>query len=350
MTLEISERQQNNEVEIFEHCPVGVSRWDSAVESWRSRGVGQFILYYNTEQGLPKIVFSDEDKTQLLQFIDGKDHPYYFEEPDEIFIEWSGTDYTWGRNKPIDAKWRMEFDIDDEIAAQKIHKMFKFYVSKNIDPSDLLVSGYLRLHCNHHKNENIPTDLEVLCHWMYNNLFADDIEIEHKMDEWRPGISHKQLEFIESCNTVTKSMWPNTCFNAFGTLVISKGMIKVWRLKLFSIDPDLCFGIVDADRFEENKNKLFFDEENSFGIYTKTGCKYQNKDPMKADYIDRECEQNDLITMTLNMTGVNEEEFGILSYKINNMDYGVAFDNIDINKRYYMAISILNPTVAQLLQ
>ena len=44
---------------------------------------------------------------------------------------------------------------------------------------------------------------------------------------------------------------------------------------------------------------------------------------MKADYIDAECEQNDLITMTLNMDGMNEEGFVIFSYKINKMDYSV---------------------------
>ena len=354
-SLVISDKQdEKNEEVVFSYYPVAVSRWDYCMHEWRPRGAGQVMIYYNKQIKLAKIVFSTP-KTQLLQYINGENHADLRQyqsiqqandqdiNDNMISIEWSGTDYTL-HNDPIHGKWRMEF-INDLNIAQKVMNIFKFYINKNIDPSDLLVYGYLRLHCNYHKNNNIPTDLETLCVSIYRNLLDKDIKIEHKTDEWRQEISHKHLEFLESYNTVTKSLWPNTCFNAFGSLMIGKGEIKIWKLKLFSIDPAVCIGIISADRFHPNKDKLFFDEETSFGIYTRNGCKYQNKEPKKADYFVN-CDQNDLIAMTLNMTG---KEFGTLSFKKNNTDYGIAFDNIDLNKKYYIAVSILNCNVIQLL-
>ncbi len=48
--------------------------------------------------------------------------------------------------------------------------------------------------------------------------------------------------------------------------------------------------------------------------------------------------RGDIITMTLDMTQ-SKHPNGILSFEINNKKQGIAFDNIDINKAYCLAVS-----------
>ena len=50
--------------------------------------------------------------------------------------------------------------------------------------------------------------------------------------------------------------------------------------------------------------------------------------------------------MTLDMTG---GEFGVLSYKMNDKDLGPAFDKIDMNGEYRMAVSIFHDDNLQLI-
>ena len=58
------------------------------------------------------------------------------------------------------------------------------------------------------------------------------------------------------------------------------------------------------------------------------------------------CGNDDVIAMTLDMSG---DKYATLSYKINEVDYGNAFEEINIEESYSMAIRTWNPTDIQLL-
>ena len=44
--------------------------------------------------------------------------------------------------------------------------------------------------------------------------------------------------------------------------------------------------------------------------------------------------------MILNMKIDENQENGVLSFKLNDEDYGVAYDKIDITKKYCLAMSL----------
>ena len=58
--------------------------------------------------------------------------------------------------------------------------------------------------------------------------------------------------------------------------------------------------------------------------------------------------ENDVIWMTLDMASYNE--YGLLLYQVNDKDFGIAFDKIDINKTYRMALSLKFGDELQLLE
>ena len=57
--------------------------------------------------------------------------------------------------------------------------------------------------------------------------------------------------------------------------------------------------------------------------------------------------KDDIIIMTLDMTG---DEYGTLSYTINDTNYGIAFNQIDLNIKYHLVVSLDNEHKIQLLQ
>ena len=59
------------------------------------------------------------------------------------------------------------------------------------------------------------------------------------------------------------------------------------------------------------------------------------------------CNDNDILSMTLDMTGqVN----ATLSFRINDKDYGIAFDQVDIAKKYCMIVALYSSEKIKLLQ
>ena len=104
------------------------------------------------------------------------------------------------------------------------------------------------------------------------------------------------------------------------------------------------YGICQADKFHENGQGLqtYFCDVNlqdmgvSYAFYSYDGrTETTAPEPCPHRY-GRSWDRNDIITMTLDMTGGKVR----LGYKKNNDDYGSAFENIDINKGYCMAVCI----------
>lgn len=195
---------------------------------------------------------------------------------------------------------------------------------------DLIISGFIRIHSN---IENFPTDIQQLCTLMYFE----------EVDVWDASKSHNEFKFDTDANIVSRAT-SGYCRNAFGSMVIKKGNIKRWKLKLLDIDPSIFIGIVDPES-KPNINGGFFNQNNTFALSTHSGMKYGNGQPLTI--YSNKCKQNDIITMTLDMTRIYR---GSLSFTINDNEYEQAFNTINVDKEYIMAISIHNPETVQLLQ
>ena len=76
----------------------------------------------------------------------------------------------------------------------------------------------------------------------------------------------------------------------------------------------------------------------AFAFYSFNGNAQTNlpDQDYSSAYADVECNKNDVLTMTLDLSGEN----GILSYKWNDKDLGVAFDIIDVNQQYCMVVCV----------
>ena len=59
------------------------------------------------------------------------------------------------------------------------------------------------------------------------------------------------------------------------------------------------------------------------------------------------CYQNEIIQMTLDMTG---DQYATVSFRIDDKDFGTAFDNIDIDKEYCMIVTLYNEEKIKLLE
>ena len=210
----------------------------------------------------------------------------------------------------------------------------EFDINRKKHYAELCVSGFVRMYCAQSLGRHMPDDLQRLCVSMYFVL----------TDEWNTKISHEQLEFDITNNIVTstvQSLWQET----FGSMVVKKGEVKTWRLKMLSDFPDAIIGIVDKEKLVLNG----FDTHSWVpSIDTRYGMLYtmaSDRDLYGAPYGKR-VRINHVIEMTLDMTG---DEYGRLSYKINDIDYGVAFDEIEIERGYNLAMRIGNDCSIQML-
>eukprot|EP01084_Bolivina_argentea_P299087 515525_1 len=207
---------------------------------------------------------------------------------------------------------------------------------------ELCVCGYIRKHCIEYE---VPQEVQQLCVSMYSTI----------IDQWNGKIFDKELQFDTNNNTayLPLSETVNGWCHAFGSLKIIKGQSQLWKFKANTRMPninkhseknEIMIGIIDANQIEKlcdvfNFN-AFTHTYNGYGIYGISGYKYNGRSIKKyAKKINRE----HVITMCLDMTQKQNKNYGSLSYKINDKNYGVAFDKIDINKTYCMAVVMYYP-------
>ena len=64
------------------------------------------------------------------------------------------------------------------------------------------------------------------------------------------------------------------------------------------------------------------------------------------------CPKNNILSMTLDLTETEDKKLGTLSFMINNKSFGNknAFENIDINKQYCMALAVFDDDNFQLIE
>ena len=205
---------------------------------------------------------------------------------------------------------------------------------KKRELAELCIAGFLREYCS--SNET-PQELEQLIVLMYFIM----------MDEWNIKIAketNQMLEFDAENQIVSSDAYRNW-YRAFGSMTIKKVEINTWKFKMLTQNPDTMIGIVDT---EMSKSKSIFQTDigYSFAYDSRFGLKTGLNCGMIGEVYAQKCNQDDVITMILDMTG---DEFATLSFKINDKEFGNAFDQIDMNRTYNMAVRIFNASKIQLL-
>ena len=202
---------------------------------------------------------------------------------------------------------------------------------------ELCVKGYVRENC---ADLQIP---EVLL-----KLFALFYIV--KMDKWNTEIVSYGIFIDEDRNMIeTKNVgWSR---NAFGSYIIKKGMINTWNLRLRSTANQQIYGnqtvanligIMERDKIKSSGVKGHFINPENGGYAYCTFLSDIKHDGWNSKWCKRygeKCYYDAAVSMTLDMTQ-EKKESGLLSYVINGTDYGVAFDQIDIDKEYCLTVEI----------
>ena len=120
--------------------------------------------------------------------------------------------------------------------------------------------------------------------------------------------------------------------NAYLTNIISDGIYR-WTFKIIDICDELNFGIwkTNSATKPDTVHRFFRDKDSGYAFEAKRG---KLMDPSYFDYVELEsyakcCNNGDVVEMILNL-----EDY-TLSFKVNDIDYGVAFK--DIEKTEYRA-------------
>ena len=204
----------------------------------------------------------------------------------------------------------------------------------------LCVYGWVRENCIDINMPDAIQNLFVLFYVILADRWNTEILSGMKIDEERNSVTIKGLGWLK----------------AFGTDIIKRGMLNTWQFKLgASADIDTRPGAYHDDTMAVligimESDKIFVDDGSSFVMKDSAGSRvggyafYTYLADVKHDEwfgkaYGEKCKPGAVVTMTLDMTQ-KEHKNGTLSYIINNTDYAIAFDDIDIDKEYCLAVEM----------
>ena len=211
-------------------------------------------------------------------------------------------------------------------------------------PAECLVHGWIRENYEYYK---MPTDLIRVCLSMYFCI----------IDTWNQTKSNLVYQFSKHgmvrVNKPDTLMGGNISWNAFGELIVSKGDIMEWRFKIHTNSlrrnkPAIMIGIAEENDSVYDSDKCFANHGNLDGgraYNTLTGDLWSANFSGKEYNISDDIDDDNIVIMTLDMTGNK----GLLWYETGTLDlydgldciyHGVAFDDIDIEKSYIMAVAV----------
>ena len=203
----------------------------------------------------------------------------------------------------------------------------------------LLMHGYMREFCRLNAMKFPVNDLI--------DLFAKWVSI---IDGWHKTQSHKEIKFER--NTIAYIGGDASYASCFGEWIAEKGGKYCWRVKINSLW--ITVGIIDAAVIETSKMIGDFTNEiyEGYGIVlgsNKICHAYSIASFPYAQQFGNLAGKDVEITVELDLTQ-NECQNGALKYIIhsnNHLDIkttgkwtNIAFDDIDINKKYSLAVDI----------
>ena len=218
--------------------------------------------------------------------------------------------------------------------------------------AELCITGYLRDCLCKEEKDKVPRDLVLLCVSMY---FISP-------DTWNANIGFSELRY--TTNTVIYHQsefskfsgfnykWPN----AMGTIIVQKGEIRTWKIKIintFSHYVDFYLGFMDTNRRRQISEIVLEDgcsgSPKNIDLYKSLDKGY--KCAGFVSYGNKNCEEGDIISMTLDMSTGNK--YAKLSYKINNKHMDAIFktdSRMSMDTKYHMAITFVRPVEIELIQ
>lgn len=134
--------------------------------------------------------------------------------------------------------------------------------------------------------------------------------------------------------------------NAFGTTVIEKDQKYRWKLKLTEAKTyySIRIGIIDiddvynTDLLKDNHEQSALDRVSNKAFVMSCFTGYFWHKSIGKPYA-RQCHDNSIIIMQLDLSN---KKGGRLKYIINGTKYGCATTKIDVNKKYILAVSLVN--------
>ena len=132
--------------------------------------------------------------------------------------------------------------------------------------------------------------------------------------------------------------------NAFGTIICDRGVYE-WKFKINTTGqpPSMIIGVWRIQDGKSPPTELYFTNgyEQGYGYYLNGEKLSITTGACTGEQYGKKCEAGDIVHMSLDL---NKME---LSYKVNDVDYGVAYDNIKESKyRAAVWIHCLNNKVA----
>ena len=206
------------------------------------------------------------------------------------------------------------------------------YTSNQRLRQELTVFGYIKEQWNTNSQLVFPTELMQICISFYllikDRLLIDKTKIFEEDITQASAINLSIQNDIIKCINSTKY----TQFNLIkGSVVVDKGHIQIWRIKLIETDlnTDNRRIIIAIGIASENGEKV-----ERWGLKPNGKLIYNCGDRKRStqqDYVEK-VDINQTIEMTLDMK--SNANNGVLRYRLNGQNKGVAFDTLDIDKEY----------------
>jgi len=154
-------------------------------------------------------------------------------------------------------------------------------------------------------------------------------------DEWESDRCSAEINIEKNGHKVSMS-YGSKWMNAFGKIEIKKGESHVWRFRVYQETGNrvaIFIGIMEVNAIRNDLERFFASHKitGGYAFYGWNGTKYYSNEAGSkgGDDYGSSITNDDVIEMKLDMA---DEETKKLSFKINEVDQGIAFDNFDIEQ------------------
>lgn len=237
------------------------------------------------------------------------------------------------------------------------------HVQTFVPREELIVYGYVREHFKTQQQELPPTDMMGL----FTSWFTFSI-----IDSFDKTLTDQSIIFDPSNERKIKGDGKKYSAVAIGKLIVEKGEKQQWKFEFFG-DGVPIIGIVDTEPNGKRgwHSDTVFEGYNGYGLELGNWDLFANHDSRERDLknymhqfglVERYEEEGDIhfmkdpliLTMELDMTQAKSKQ-GTLKYFVENQPIcdgvkqvrtdgvfaNIAYDDIDINKKYRMAVRIV---------
>eukprot|EP01083_Nonionella_stella_P129572 393172_1 len=155
-------------------------------------------------------------------------------------------------------------------------------------------------------------------------------------------------------NSLTRKAFGNGYDHGHSTIAVAKGEMRVWHLEMIKPDPlqgtfISYVGIVMIEHAGHMANTKghFADKKHNGYAYDLFNGKVFHRTLFQSKRYGVAVKQGDILAVELDM--ISNKKAGILKFYVNGKDFGIAYNDIDIQQKYVLAVGMIaNDTVALL--